>query len=84
MTNTLASPPSIAASVRHRYLAVNANARPTAILSAAFERKNANPSAPQHPSRGTKTGKITLPPITRPASQSESEEADSEPRIKSP
>ena len=84
MTNRLVMPPSAAAPIKRRYLAGDTHARPTAILSAAFERKNANPSARQHPPRGTKTDKITLPPLTRPASPSENEEADSEPRVKSP
>jgi hypothetical protein len=55
MTNALVSRPSIAASVRHRYLAGDAHAQPTATVNPAFEGKNSVPSPPQHTSLSTQT-----------------------------
>ena len=48
MTDTLVSLSSAAAPVRCRYLAGNAHARPTATVSAAFHRQNADRSAQHH------------------------------------
>src|SRR6478672_8833153 len=48
MTDTLVSLSSAAAPVRCRYLAGNAHAQPTATVSAAFHRQNADRSAQHH------------------------------------
>ena len=66
------SPSPIAAPVRHRYLAGNADAQPMATVSAAFPCKSANPSAQQ---RGTTPTKITLAPLIHPAFPFENDQA---------
>src|SRR5204862_1911202 len=66
------SPSPIAAPVRHRYLAGNADAQPMATVSAASPCKSANPSAPQ---RGTTPTKITLAPLIHPAFPFENDQA---------
>src|SRR5882762_5673027 len=48
MTDTLVSLSSAVAPVRCRYLAGNAHAQPTATVSAAFHRQNADRSAQHH------------------------------------
>src|SRR5438132_3415215 len=48
MTDTLVSLSCAAAPVRCRYLAGNAHAQPTATVSAAFHRQNADRSAQHH------------------------------------
>src|SRR5438067_11290408 len=53
MTNTLVSPPSAAPPVLRRDLPGSAHAQPTATASAAFARKNPNPTARHHPSHRT-------------------------------
>jgi hypothetical protein len=83
MTNTRVSP-SAAAPVRRRDLAGNAHAQPTATASAAFARKNPNPAA-RHPlPTAPRQTKITLAPLTRPASTSESQQATQSLALKSP
>jgi hypothetical protein len=84
MTNGLVTPPSAAAPLQHRYLPGNAHAHPTATLSTGFERKNADRSARQHPPLGAKTGHDHPRATHSPGFLPESEEADLEPRIKSP
>ena len=84
MTNTLVSPPSATPPVRRRDLAGSAHAQPTATLNPACARKTqisqrdtTLPTAPR-PTR------ITLAPLTRPASPSEKQTDASQPRVKSP
>src|SRR5438067_163915 len=76
MTDTLVSLSSAAAPVRCRYLAGNAHAQPTATVSAAFHRQNADRSAQHHLSVRSPGDRRTVAVLARPPSQPEIEKSN--------
>src|SRR5206468_1531883 len=76
MTDTLVSLSCAAAPVRCRYLAGNAHAQPTATVSAAFHRQNADRSAQHHLSSAARATDSTVAVLARPPSQHEIEKSN--------